>query len=118
MKPLTKKWRTFQFWNRLGITLVLVFLPALIGAALFAHWAGLKDLSLVVFPLVILWVALFVAAYFHIRTFPCPRCVQPFTVRNRWAANTRGRECVHCGLELYADAQPTTPGDAPHAARS
>ena len=40
--------------------------------------------------------------YVRIRMFRCPRCRNYFAIKHRLDTNSRGRKCVHCGLDAYA----------------
>ena len=98
----SEQWKDFRYWNRLGIGAFLTLIPAVAIAALIAQ--AIPLLSPLPFVVAALWVGAFIVAYFQIRTFRCPRCSQPFTVKRSFGTNSMGRKCVHCGLELYVDA--------------
>src|SRR5258708_5110696 len=98
-----------RFWNRVAIGSLVIVIPAVFLVAFFVDGTLLGGvLPLFVFAL---GVAVFVVAYFRMRTFRCPRCGNYFTVKHALASNTRGRRCVHCGLEAYG-AQQIAPTDA------
>lgn len=117
MNEFTAQWRVFRFWNRLGIFLFLGFVPVLGCLAFALQWIGASGSSFLILIVAVPWFIFMGVAYFRVRMFPCPRCAKPFSVKYIGAANTRGRQCVHCGLKLYAEAQPGAAGDVPQAAR-
>lgn len=95
-------WYVFRFWNRVGITIMLAFLPAIFSVGFFSQ----GTVFFPILPVVLLSLLFFLLAFavYKIRTFACPKCKKPFTVRRFLGPNTTGRNCVHCGLPLYADA--------------
>jgi len=95
-------WNEFRFWNRLGIGLFVLFIPALYAVGLVIE--GTTLFPFVLFFVAGLWVAVLIFTVFRIRAFPCPRCQQPFAVPYFLGPNTLGRKCAHCGLALYSEA--------------
>ena len=103
MSDYLQQLNLLRFWNRLGIFLLVAFLP--IGALILAlgHYFRILGLSLIV-VFFAPWVVLMATAYYRIRIFRCPKCGKFFTVKHVLAPNSRGRKCVHCGLKLYEAA--------------
>jgi hypothetical protein len=66
--------RAFRFWNRLGIALLVTFLPVVAGAGLLSQ--GSTIFSALPLALGIAWAVAFAAVYCRIRTFRCPRCAK------------------------------------------
>jgi len=93
-----------RFWNRTAIVAFVCALPATFLVGLITSGTVLvRVLPFVTFGL---FAVAIVLAYVQIRTFRCPRCSNYFTVKHALGANSRGRNCVHCGLPAYAGAQP------------
>ncbi len=100
MSDYSRQLRRLRFWNRTATFALICALPATFLIAFIANGTAL-DRVLPFGTLVVFSVVLFVA-YVRIRTFPCPRCGNYFTVKHPLGARTRDRKCVHCGLEAYA----------------
>src|SRR6266496_995729 len=73
MSDYLQQLNLLRFWNRLGIFLLVAFLP--IGALILAlgHYFRILGLSLIV-VFFAPWVVLMATAYYRIRTFRCPKC--------------------------------------------
>jgi hypothetical protein len=88
-----------RFWNRTAVV-------AFVGALPLAGALGFSMSGTVFAPVLSLaafgaCLAIGVFGYIRIRMFRCPRCGNSFTVRHRLDTNSRGRKCVHCGLDAY-----------------
>jgi predicted RNA-binding Zn-ribbon protein involved in translation (DUF1610 family) len=88
-----------RFWNRAAML-------AFVGALPLAGALGFLTSGTVfaaVLSLAVLGVCLVIGVfgYIRIRVFRCPRCGNSFTIRHRLDTNSRGRKCVHCGLDAY-----------------
>ena len=99
---MTEQWKEFRYWNRLGILSFVALIPGVAIAALVAN--AVPFLSVLPIVVGVACVLLFVVSYLQLRAFPCPRCRNRFMVRSSFGTNASGRKCVHCGLELHADA--------------
>jgi hypothetical protein len=92
--------RNFRQLNRIAIAAFILAPPVGLLGALIARgtpmtpWIPLTGFGTC--------LVIFLVAYFRIRTFRCPRCGKQFTAAHPLAPNSRGRRCVHCGLEAYA----------------
>jgi hypothetical protein len=89
-----------RFWNRVGIGAVISIMPATILAGVCTRGTVIA-IALPSITSISLFVILAVS-YVRIRLFRCPRCGDRFTVKRTFSTNTRGRVCVHCGLDAYA----------------
>src|SRR5258708_12878059 len=97
--------RVLRFWNGVAIGSLVIVIPAVFLVAFFVDGTLLGGvLPLFVFAL---GVAVFVVAYFRMRTFRCPKCGNYFTVKHALAPNTRVRLSVHCTLQSH-DAHQIT----------
>ncbi len=93
-----KQWANFRKLNRRGIISVIAVFPTMLLTGYFGNM-----LSVFLYVGVVALIAeviSYVVTVIQIRAFPCPRCEKPFTVLFKFGPNTRGRKCVHCGLEL------------------
>jgi len=102
MDSYAQHWRTFRFWNRLGILVVVALLPVVAFGAFLAQ--GSSEFAALPYLMVLMWLVALGGALYRIRTFRCPRCGKTFSVHGWWTPNTRGRKCVHCALDLNAEA--------------
>jgi hypothetical protein len=102
VKNYSEQLKPLRFWNRVGIlSFVLAFpISGVMGLVVPRRFS-----FFLTFAIFSVSIALFIYSYFRIRTFRCPRCKEYFTVMSAISPNTRGRKCVHCGLELKYSAQ-------------
>lgn len=123
MDNYAQHWRTFRFWNRLGILVVVALLPVVAFGAFLAQGSG--ELAALPYLLVLMWLVALGGALYRIRTFRCPRCGKTFSVHGWWTPNTRGRrsgrlsgpQCVwHVGAALQGRGFRVT-HDSPVSAR-
>jgi len=102
VKDYSELLKPLRFWNRVGILSVLLALPI---SGIMGMVVPRRFSFFLTFAAFAVSIALFVYSYFRIRTFRCPMCTEYFTVMSAFSLNTRGRKCVHCGLELKQTAQ-------------
>jgi len=102
MDSYAQHWRAFRFWNRLGIIIIVALLPVVAFGAFMAQRSS--DFPALPYFLVAMWLVALGGALYRIRSFRCPRCDKTFGVHGWCTPNTRGRKCVHCALELDAEA--------------
>jgi predicted RNA-binding Zn-ribbon protein involved in translation (DUF1610 family) len=101
-----------RYWNRASIIGFIAILPITGITAVLT--TGTFLFPVLPFAAFVSCAAFFIAGYIKIRTFHCPQCGNLFTVKHAFAANSRGRKCVHCGLEAYiAAAEKTTEAGRP-----
>ena len=99
MESYDQRWRSFHFWNRVGLIAVFALVPV-VAFGVFAT-LGSSDFPAFPFLLVLMWLVALLGALYRIRTFRCPRCGKSFSVQAwGWIPSARGRRCVHCALEL------------------
>jgi len=98
MDSYAQHWRSFQFWNRLGVIVVLALLPVVAFGVFLTHASS--EFAAFPYLLMLMWLLALGGTLYRIRTFRCPRCGKTFSVERWWSTNTRGRKCVHCALEL------------------
>jgi hypothetical protein len=98
MDSYAQHWRSFRFWNRLGLAVVLALLPV-VAFGVFLTRAS-TDFAAFPYLLMLMWLLALGGTLYRIRTFRCPRCGKTFSVEGWWSAKRRGHKCVHCALEL------------------
>ena len=89
-----------RFWNRVAMLAFVGALPVAGGLAFGTSGTVFAP----VLPIAAFGVCFAVGAfgYVRIRMFRCPRCRNYFAIKHRLDTNSRGRKCVHCGLDAYA----------------
>lgn len=71
MDNYAQHWRTFRFWNRLGILVVVALLPVVAFGAFLAQ--GSSEFAALPYLLVLMWLVALGGALYRIRTFRGPR---------------------------------------------
>jgi hypothetical protein len=89
-----------RFRNRVVLFAVFALLPVVVFGVVLAWRSG--DSAVVPSLLGLMWLVALGGALHRIRTIRCPRCSKSFSLEGWWWPSTRGRKCVHCGLELSA----------------
>jgi len=89
-----------RFWNRVALLALILVVPVVGVVALVTNGTpfapGAPIAAFAACSMIV------IVGYFRIRAFRCPRCGHYFTIQHRFGTNSRGRKCVHCGLDAYA----------------
>jgi len=102
MDTYAQQLRRSRLWNRIRIVIVAALLPV-VALGVFVARAS-SDFPALPYLLVLMWLVALLDVSYRVRTFRCPRCEKTFAVAGWWSPSTRGRKCVHCALELDAQA--------------
>ena len=101
MDTYAQQLRSERRWNRIRIVAVVALLPVVVLAAFIAHASS--DIPALPYLLVLIWLFALLDVAYRTRSLRCPRCQKTFAVAGWWSP-MRGRKCVHCALELDAQA--------------
>ena len=101
MDTYAQQLRRERRWNRVRIVAVAALLPVVVLAAFVARAS--TDIPAMPYLLVLIWLFALLDVAYRVRSLRCPRCQKTFAVAGWWSP-TRGRKCVHCALELDAQA--------------
>ena len=98
---LADNWKELRTRERWVTFLFLGYIPFAGGVAYLVSKFTSSELLVLAAPG--FWMVALVFAWFRLTTFPCPRCGKWFHAK--WYHSfTRGRKCIHCGLERNAQA--------------
>lgn len=92
-------WQQYRQRGRLWIALFLLYVPALVGVAMFCMKRFHTPKPAIVVAL--LWMVFTLYLGVRINLWPCPRCGKPFSGTLWRSKGIFATQCVHCGLLKY-----------------
>ena len=96
-------WQQYQRQGRMWIALFLLYLPAVVGTAMFClRYFDTPKPAIVV---AILWMGLTLWLGARINLWRCPRCGNMFSGTMWRSKGIFAKQCVHCGLAKYGNAE-------------
>jgi hypothetical protein len=92
------QWRRYRRLRLLSLLFLLPFCPFILGLY-FHHTLEFPS----IFPFLMFFGFVGVAAWFVLNFFRCPRCDKFFAISWWYNLSIFARKCVHCGLKKFSD---------------